>query len=275
MGGSADFPSLRDDALAHALSALAARAAHCVSGMRNAALAAWDKPDRSPVTAADLASEGVILEGLARLLPGVPVVSEESRAATRTVGETFLLVDPLDGTREFLAGRDEFTINIAVIQDARPAFGVIAAPALDLLWRGSVGVGAERLRLASLDTGLPVRTRPWPEHHAVALVSRSHLDAGTTAWLHKLPEIKVETCGSALKFCRLAEGQADLYPRLAPAMEWDIAAGHALLQAAGGELIEPNGGALLYGAAAAGYRVSGFVAVADAARASWLSRRLE
>src|SRR5215210_1761392 len=166
--------------LLDALTKLVARAAAAIVRVPRNSLAARLKFDHSPVTAADKAAEAVILEGLQRLLPGVPVVAEES-AIPASLGRTFILVDPLDGTREFLAGRDEYTINIGLIQDGRPVAGLIAAPAQGLMWRGVVTQGAERLRMAAeasaLNTSGPIaiRTRSMPEH-PVAIVSRSHLD---------------------------------------------------------------------------------------------------
>ena len=147
------------------------------------------------------------------------------------------MVDPLDGTRELLAGRDEFTVNIALMDAGQPRLGVIAAPALGLLWRGIIGIGAERLTMTP-DGGTliardpkPIRSRTRPGKGAIAIVSRSHLDPDTEAYLARLQPTEKIQCGSALKFCRLAEGAADVYPRLSPTSEWDVGAGHALLRA--------------------------------------------
>ena len=186
---------------------------------------AREKPDHSPVTAADEASEAVILEGLARLLPGCPGGFGGGGRATmrpRDSGRRFLLVDPLDGTREFLAGRDEFTVNIALVEDGVPVAGVIAAPARGLIWRGR-----RRPRRRAADAGagaapkrprerMPIRTRARPATGARVLLSRSHLDAATVAYVDRLPQPERIACGSSLKFCLIAEGAADLYPRLAP-----------------------------------------------------------
>jgi 3'(2'), 5'-bisphosphate nucleotidase len=209
------------------------------------------KADGSPVTAADEAAEVIICDGLKRLAPAVPVISEEHAAREkpkRTAGGSYFLVDPLDGTREFIAGRDEYTINIALMTDRAPLFGIICAPALGVLWRGVVGRGAERLSLASrIEAPTPIRTRPRPQSEAVIMVSRSHLEARTKSYLDGLPGTKLMQSGSSIKFCRLAEGFADLYPRLAPTHDWDIAAGHAILKAAGGSVTAPDGAALIYG----------------------------
>jgi 3'(2'), 5'-bisphosphate nucleotidase len=209
------------------------------------------KADGSPVTAADEAAEAVIWEGLEALAPGISIVSEEQSARTKphdriAQNESYFLVDPLDGTREFIAGRDEFTINIALICAGTPIVGVIAAPAADLTWRGIVGRGADRMSLSGKSGPTAIRTRPRPPK-PVIMVSRSHLDARTEAYLAKLPQTSAAACGSSIKFCRIAEGAADLYPRLAPTHDWDVAAGHALVMAAGGDVRAGDGSALVYG----------------------------
>jgi 3'(2'), 5'-bisphosphate nucleotidase len=229
------------------------------------------KADQSPVTAADEASEAAILEGVARLLPDVPVVSEESADASQTRFDgSFLMVDPLDGTREFLAGRDEFTVNLAIITHGVPIAGIIAAPKRGQLWRGIVGVSAERLRLLEDRADQPqmIRTRRWPRQGAVAAVSRSHFDAATDAFLASLGSITRSTSGSAIKFCQIAEGTADVYPRLATTCEWDVAAGHALVVAAGGTVKSPQGLPLAYGRATENFRVPAFIAWGDTDKAA-------
>jgi len=197
------------------------------------------KNDLSPVTAADEASEAVIVEGVSRLLPGIAVIAEESvgRAAAASLEPSFVVVDPLDGTKEFLAGRDEFTVNVAIVTHGVPVAGLIAAPAQGLLWRGVVGGKAERLRLRfgagpaqAYDRSF-IRARPAPDRLVVA-TSRSHLDEATEDFLARLPVAKRFLCGSSVKFCYLAQGEADVYPRLSPTHEWDIAAGCAILAAA-------------------------------------------
>lgn len=209
------------------------------------------KADGSPVTAADEAAEAVICDGLARLAPALPIISEERAEGERPIikAGTYFLVDPLDGTRDFLAGRDEYTINIGIVADGAPILGVIAAPALNLIWRGIVGRGAERLKFSALKASAPepIHTRARPAGELIVMVSRSHLDARTQAYLGTLPYTQRIGCGSSLKFCRLAEGAADHYPRLGPTRDWDVAAGHALLVAAGGSVTNPDGAALAYG----------------------------
>jgi 3'(2'), 5'-bisphosphate nucleotidase len=262
-----------DRRLLDELTTIVSSAAAAVLAARAGSLDARTKADLSPVTAADHAAEAVILAGLARALPAVPVVSEEAGGRPLPAGNTgsFVLVDPLDGTRELLAGRDEFTVNVAVMTGGRPRIGIVAAPALGVLWRGIEGQGAERLRLSP---GAPasaarertaIRTRPAPPSGLVAAVSRSHLDAETQAFLARLPIAERLACGSALKFCQIAQGDADVYPRLSTTCEWDVAAGHALLAAAGGAVTAPKGTPLNYGRAADNFRISAFVAWGDPA----------
>ena len=208
------------------------------------------KADGSPVTAADEASDAVIIEGLKRVAPDVPVISEESgHASSGGERSSYFLVDPLDGTREFIAGIAEYTVNIAILTDGVPLLGVIAAPAQNVIWRGIVGRGAERLSYAAQGASAPqsIRARPRPQDELVVMVSRSHLEARTQAYLDGFPRTRRIGCGSSVKFCRIAEGAADLYPRLAPTHDWDIAAGHAILVAAGGSVVAPEGGAVAYG----------------------------
>jgi 3'(2'), 5'-bisphosphate nucleotidase len=234
------------------------------------------KSDQSPVTAADEASEAVILQGLARILPKVPVVAEESAsaAASADLAGSFVIVDPLDGTREFLAGRDEFTVNLAIVTRGLPVAGIIAAPKKGQLWRGIIGHGAERLRLSGTGAGHAeaISTRSWPDA-PVAAVSRSHMNAATDKFVSALGPITRVPCGSAIKFCHIAEGSADIYPRLGTTCEWDVAAGHALVVAAGGLVTSPLGIPLTYGRAAENFRVAAFVAWADPGKAAALKIR--
>lgn len=254
------------------LTALVARASALIVKLSAGGITHRLKDDRSPVTAADEASEVMILQGLARVLPGVPVVSEESagRSPPGRLGRSFAVVDPLDGTKEFLAGSDEFTVNLAIITDGVPIAGIIAAPKRGLLWRGIIGHGAERLRLTADGAAepQPIRTRRWPAQGAVAVMSRSHLDPATQAFIARLGALTPQPSGSALKFCLIAEGTADVYPRLATTCEWDVAAGHALVTAAGGLVTDPPGAALPFGRAAENFRVPAFIAWGDADKAA-------
>ena len=223
------------------------------------------KADGSPVTSADMQAEAAIRAGLTTLAPSVPIVSEEEdRHRHVAAGDNYFLVDPLDGTREFIAGRDEYAVAIALMSDGGPIAGVIVAPALGTIWRGAVGGGAARLTFSADGTPSapePIHTRRRPQHETVAMVSRSHLDQDTRAYLRSLPAARAIACGSALKFCRIAEGTADIYPRLAPTHDWDVAAGHAIVLAAGGQMLAPDGAPLRYGTT--DLLISGFVASGD------------
>lgn len=230
------------------------------------------KADGSPLTAADLAAEAIIAARLAELLPGMPVISEEAACRTDGLGsrgETFLLVDPLDGTREFVGRTGEFTVNIAVIAGHRARAGVVHAPALGKLWLGAPGAGAAMAEVAPGRRAvgdaarLTIRARPCPDAGLIAVASRSHLDRETEAFLATLPIGERRPIGSSLKFCLVAEGLADVYPRFGPTMEWDTAAGQAVLEAAGGQVTTPAGEAFGYGKAVAGYRNGGFIAWGD------------
>lgn len=228
------------------------------------------KADNSPVTKADRDAEIVLLEALARIAPAIPVVAEEAVADGNlpSVGRTFFLVDPLDGTREFINRRDEFTVNVALIENCVPVVGLVYAPALSCLYvtLGRQRAGVARLAPGSRPSSLaacgfqPIATRRPDSAALVAVASRSHLTPETEAFLSGYAVAERRDSGSSLKFCRIAEGQADLYPRLAPTMEWDTAAGHAVLSAAGGSVTTPQGGAFHYGKAEAGFRNGHFVA---------------
>ncbi|MBV9346696.1 MAG: 3'(2'),5'-bisphosphate nucleotidase CysQ [Pseudolabrys sp.] len=268
MTAAAELTSERAGGLIDALSAIVVRGCNAILQHPHASTPRRLKPDGSPVTAADEAAESILLEGLASLLPRVPIVTEErADAATADFHGDFIIVDPLDGTREYLAGRDEYTVNLALIRRGSPVAGIVAAPARSVMWRGVVGSHAERLDLRMLGLGNTIKTRPWPRTAAVAAVSRSHFDSATDAFLSRLGNIRREPCGSALKFGLIAEGTVDVYPRLAPTCEWDVAAGHAIVAAAGGALVTPQGAALVYGRAREKFRVSSFIAWGDASRA--------
>jgi 3'(2'), 5'-bisphosphate nucleotidase len=263
--------SLMDD-----LTAIVSQAAAAIRKFAPGDAARRIKADQTPVCDADEAAEALLLDELARLMPAVPVVSEEAcaRSAPPRPGARFFLVDPLDGTREFLAGHNEYTVNLALVADGVPQIGIIAAPALERVWRGAIGRGGERVDLAPGATpaaarnAIPLRPRRRPARGLLAAVSRSHLDPRTAAFVAGLPNAEQMVCGSSLKFCRLAEGAADVYPRLAPTCEWDIAAGHAVLAASGGVIAAPDGTPLAYGRSEQAFRVPGFVAWADPAAAA-------
>jgi 3'(2'), 5'-bisphosphate nucleotidase len=209
------------------------------------------KVDGSPVTAADLAADRIIGEGLARLMPQIPALSEErAHLAKPPYGGSFFLIDPLDGTKEFVAGRDEFTVNLALVTGGTPLLGIIGAPALGLIWRGLVGRGAERLAMhGGAVRAEPIHTRPLPPPGDpwIVAVSRSHGDPRTEAFIDARPGAVRQRLGSAVKLGRVAEGGADIYPRLAPTSEWDVAAGHAVVTAAGGRITDAKGAGLHFG----------------------------
>jgi 3'(2'), 5'-bisphosphate nucleotidase len=206
------------------------------------------KADASPVTEADETAEAVILRGLAALAPDIPVVSEEAASGGRipVVGSKFWLVDPLDGTKEFVSRNGEFTVNIALIEDGLPVLGVVLAPALGRLYAGAHGVGAF---VESATGGRADSTvRAAPEDGLVVVSSRSHGDADALdRFLAGRKVASSVSAGSSLKFCLVATGVADLYPRLGRTMEWDTAAGHAVLRAAGGRVTDLQGNELGYG----------------------------
>jgi 3'(2'), 5'-bisphosphate nucleotidase len=204
------------------------------------------KGDDSPVTEADQKAEALILPGLRALTPDMPIVAEEEAAAGRIpdVDGSFWLVDPLDGTKEFVKKNGEFTVNIGLIHNGKPVAGVVYAPALDVLWTGA-GATAWREDKAGR---VAIACRKPPEQGAVVLDSRSHrAPERLTEFLAKLPGARLENAGSSLKFCKVADASADFYPRFGPTCEWDTAAGHAVLAAAGGEVVTWDGQPLAYG----------------------------
>jgi len=200
------------------------------------------KADDSPLTQADLAAHHCIVDGLSRLTPDIPVLSEESahlvETATRRSWRRLWLVDPLDGTREFVKRNGEFTVNIALIDEGVAVFGVIQAPVTGVLWHGTPGQGAFR---CDGDGERPARVRAPATAPLRVAASRSHRDARTEALMARMGEVEPVGLGSSLKFCRLAEGTMDVYPRFGPTSEWDTGAGQAILEAAGGALLDPRG----------------------------------
>jgi len=205
------------------------------------------KADSSPVTRADREAEAVIMAGLVRLAPHIPVVAEEAVADGQVpdVGRTFWLVDPLDGTREFISRNGEFTVNIALIHDGVPVLGLVLAPALDRLFVGGPQLGAWMEAAGRRD---PIRVRQVPEAGLTVVASRSHGDAAALdAFLAGRRVAAVASAGSSLKLCLVAQGEADVYPRLGRTMEWDIAAGQAVLLGAGGTVCTLDSRPLVHG----------------------------
>ncbi|MDP9421784.1 MAG: 3'(2'),5'-bisphosphate nucleotidase CysQ [Pseudomonadota bacterium] len=208
------------------------------------------KHDESPVTVCDRAAEHIILEFLRQAAPGVPVIAEEEVAAGRIPehGDTYFLVDPLDGTKEFVRGGDDYTVNIGLISGGQPRLGVVYQPAVDKLWAGLVGANGDGGAFVEENGERRcINCRPLGENRA-AVASKSHLTQSTVDYLAEVMGLCDHvSVGSSLKFCIVAEGKADIYPRLSPTSEWDTAAGHAVLLAAGGRVDGPDGGPLLYG----------------------------
>ena len=266
-----DFNGDDRDAIAVVLAEIALKAGPAVMEEYACAAQSRAKADGSPVTLADHRAEAIIVERLAALAPGIAVVAEEAAAAgdTPIVGRRFFLVDPLDGTREFIARNGEFTVNIALIEDGRPIAGAVYAPAVAKIWfagRSAFMARAETgARLAGAGDWRRLRTRPAPER-LTALASRSHCDPDTESFLARLSVAERVSAGSSIKFCVVAEGQADVYPRFAPTMEWDTAAGDAVLRAAGGAVLQLDGAPLVYGKAAQSFRNGGFVCWGDPRR---------
>ena len=207
----------------------------------------FSKADDSPVTLADQKAEALILSRLAALYPDVQAVAEEQSEAEgkpEVVGERYWLIDPLDGTKGFVQGKESFTVNIALIQGARPTVGVVSAPATGLTWRSAPGGGAQMRRYGDAWRTIQVRNRP---DQGFALVSHSVTDEEATRLASRYGCTQWQGTDSSLKFCLIAEGRFDAYPRTGPTMEWDTAAGQAVLEAAGGRVLGPDGQPLTYG----------------------------
>ena len=225
------------------------------------------KEDGSPSSAADLEAEALILQALTARFPGIPIVAEES-ARDLPAGDLFFLVDPLDGTRDFLAGTPDYSVNIALVAEGRPVAAALAAPGLERVWLSGRDAYEAPIVEGRPGPARPVRARGAPEAGLLALGSRRHGDPDTAACLAALPVMEVRTSGSALKFGLLASGEADIYVRCGPTMEWDTAAGDAILTAAGGCVIVSDGGPIRYGRLGDGYRNGPFAALGDPALAA-------
>lgn len=223
------------------------------------------KGDASPVTEADRLGEAIILEGLSHVAPGIPVLAEEAASEGKipALGRRFFLVDPLDGTKEFISRTGEFTVNIALIEDGAPRAGVVYAPAAGKLYVGVQGRGATLAHIKNGAAGAEraIKARMIPAKGLVAVASRSHRGPETDAFLATLDVADFAAAGSSLKFCLIAEGLADVYPRLGRTMEWDTGAGQAVLEAAGGQVAVFGGDQrLLYGKAERGFDNPHFIA---------------
>lgn len=228
--------------LREAVIALAHDAASAILGIYDSDFAVEHKDDDSPLTAADLAAHRCIVDGLARITPDIPVLSEESAhevsTAQRRQWSRLWVVDPLDGTREFVKRNGEFTVNIALVEDGVAVFGVVQAPVTGTLWHGGATLGAFR---REDERQTPLRTRAPATSPLRVAASRSHRDARTQAFIDRMGDVEPLGLGSSLKFCRIADGGLDVYPRFGPTSEWDTAAGQCVLEGAGGAVLDPHG----------------------------------
>ncbi|MDP3739633.1 MAG: 3'(2'),5'-bisphosphate nucleotidase CysQ [Hyphomonadaceae bacterium] len=263
---TADFASPAErNRLARLFGAISSDAGIAVMEVYQSDFETRTKADRSPVSDADEKAEEIILARLDKELPGIPVLAEEQAARDGvggSIADAFLLVDPVDGTKEFIQRKGDFTVNIALIVGGRPVAGCVYAPARQEMYFG----GAEARLIegfapgAKLTEGRVLATRAYPDDGLVAITSSSHLNEETKKFLAR-HRIKASTAiGSSLKFCWVAAGKADVYPRWGPTMEWDTAAGHAVLQAAGGRMLRPDGSDFLYGKADKGFANGPFIA---------------
>ncbi len=258
-----------DAALLAGLAEAALEAGVAIRRIETAGITALTKKDQSPVTEADQAAETIICAALARLLPGVPVVAEEAMsekadASDTACGDRFVLVDPLDGTKEFISGNGEYTVNIALVENGVPVLGIVYAPARELLFAGRPDAAFRARRAPGAPVDMegwePISCRPVPQGPITVAASRSHGDPKTDALIANYEVSERIPAGSALKFGLVAEGRVDLYPRLGTVMEWDSAAGHALVTAAGGSVTRPDGTPLTYGHPENDFKVHGFIA---------------
>ncbi len=264
---SSSDSTTKDAALAEALVATVITAGAAVMEVYAKDFAVETKGDASPVTEADQLAEAIILADLARLAPDIPVIAEEACSAGIVPGvdQAFFLVDPVDGTREFVSRNGDFTVNVALIRAGRPVFGLVYAPVHGMLYLGRPE-GAEALRIAdgAVVARSPIAAVARPEAAPRIIASRSHRTAETDAFIARHPGASIVSAGSSLKFCLMASGEADLYPRMGPTMQWDTAAGDAVLRAAGGSVTDTDGVPLTYGpngrAGAMGFANPWFVA---------------
>jgi len=235
-------------------------AARLILPLWRSGLAVTTKSDESPVTEADRQGEALILKHLAERWPDVPVISEEDASEFGTpdaIGPRFFLVDPLDGTKAFVRGDPHFTVNIGLIENGRPVAGAVSAPPSGETWWTAGGVAMKRMPGVAAH---PVHVRPWPKGEAICLISHTMKPEHADKLAEEYGFDIRQPMDSSIKLCRIAEGMADIYPRHGPTMEWDVAAGHAVLEAAGGTFKTPEGQPFLYGKASEGFRNGWFVA---------------
>jgi 3'(2'), 5'-bisphosphate nucleotidase len=249
----------RDD-IGEALAGICEQAAALILPLWRSGLTVIQKADESPVTEADRRGEALILKALAEQFPDIPVISEEDASEFGTpdaIGPRFFLVDPLDGTKAFVRGDPHFTVNIGLIQDGRAVAGAVVAPPTGETWYTAGGKAIKRLKGGAAHA---VHVRPWPKGEALALISHTMKEETVQKLADEYGFHRREPMDSSIKLCRIAEGAADIYPRHGPTMEWDVAAGQAVLEAAGGRMTTPEGAAFTYGKADAGFRNGWFVA---------------
>ncbi|MFQ3667114.1 MAG: 3'(2'),5'-bisphosphate nucleotidase CysQ [Sphingomonadaceae bacterium] len=263
-----DFASLSQSARATLEAAMRAAGA-TIERLKAEGVEARDKADRSPVTIADEAAETILAAAVRAVEPQALIIGEEAAAAGHLPPPSgrFWLIDPLDGTRDFLGGREGYTVNLGLVVDGNPVFGLVLHPPSGRLWTGSSSLGAERVEANGTRT--PIAARALPQAPAL-VVSHSHLDDRTAAWADAVPGATRTSAGSSIKFCLLAEGTADAYPRYGPTMEWDTAAADAVLRAAGGATFDEGGQPFRYGKP--GYRNAPFLAVGDPGAVALLPR---
>ena len=262
-----NLPDNQRDDWAMGLAELAIAAGQVILDIEKTHPASTSKADGSPVTLADQASEALIVGELAQQVPWLTVIAEEQAAAglNGAAGRIFALVDPLDGTKEFISRNGEYTVNIALIRDHQPVVGVIYAPALGTIWLGGRTALQGTVRDGVFEQAAlqPIHCRTAPEGLTV-VSSRSHPSPEVEDFLQDYAIAGRSVAGSSLKFCTIAEGRADLYPRFSPTMEWDTAAGHAIVHAAGGGLCNPDGSDFLYGLKQHSWLNGSFIAFGDA-----------
>ncbi|MFZ5608334.1 MAG: 3'(2'),5'-bisphosphate nucleotidase CysQ [Pseudomonadota bacterium] len=258
-------------ALAKALTPAVYEAGRVIMEIRQAGVAVARKDDASPVTKADHAAEAILVAAVREATPGVPIIAEEQAAMgglPAQTGAAFWLIDPLDGTKEFINGGSDFTVNVGLVVDRQPVLGLVYAPAQKRLFVGVAGTTA--YQRADKGPLLPLRTRVADASALDVVASKSHRDAETDAFLDRLRVRGFKAAGSSLKFCLIAAGEADVYPRFGPTMEWDTAAGHAVLAAAGGQVLHPDGRPFHY--AKPDFRNGPFIALGDEALGARLGR---
>lgn len=257
--------TLDRDGLAMDLANIASQAGAAVMKVYQDGFEVIAKDDGSPLTKADLAADEVVAQGLASIAPNIPILSEETAETVdpKDLGDLFFVVDPLDGTREFVAQNGDFSVNIALVENGTPIVGVVYAPAHHKMWfAGDSAYAAKVTPGQNVDpTSIhTISTCAEPRQSVRAVASRSHRDKQTEAFLHKFTKCDMVAIGSALKFCLVAEGEADVYPRYSPTMVWDTAAGIAVLQAAGGMVLDEKGAPLKVRFGASGWRNGAFTA---------------